>query len=133
MLFTYIMKDGFSGFHNQKIILMFPQKDCLKRLQLSSKNLKTINSRNFPGQMETFQTIRKLSRPSGNFPGHLETFQAIRKLCRPSGNFLDQMESFQALLKFSRSYGEFSGHLGAFQAICELSRPAGKCKNCLEV
>ena len=67
---------------------------------------------------ESFQTIRKVSRPSGNFPDHPETFQTIQKLSRPSGNFPDHPETFQTIRKFP-------DHPETFQTIRKLSRPSG--------
>ena len=62
---------------------------------------------------ESFQTIRKVSRPSGNFLDHPESFQTIRKLSRPSGNlciwacllmvdFIDTRKNFPDAQKLSR-------------------------------
>ena len=42
--------------------------------------------------LETFQTIWKLSRQSENFPDNLEQIQAIGKLSRQSGKFIDNLE-----------------------------------------
>ena len=70
-------------------------------------------SGNFPDHPECFQTIQKVSRPSGKFPYHPETFQTIQKvfrpsgLSRPSGKFPDQPESFQTIWKVSRPSGKF--------------------------
>ena len=48
-----------------------------------------------------FQTVWKLSRPSGNFPDQLETLQTVRKFSRLSGNFPDCPETFQTVWKLS--------------------------------
>ena len=74
---------------------------------------------------ESFQTIRKVSRPSGNFLDHPESFQTIQKLSRLSGNFPDHPESFQTIRKLSRPSGNFPDHPETFQTIRKLSRPSG--------
>ena len=82
--------------------------------------------RKFPGHLETFQAIWKLSMPSRNCPGHLETVQIIWNLSRPSGNFPDHLETFQAIWKLSRPPENCPDHLKTFQTIWKLSRPSGR-------
>ena len=65
--------------------------------------------------LETFQTVRKLSRPSGNFPDCSETFLTDWKLSRLSENFPDCPEIFQTVQKLSRLSGNFSNCLETFQ------------------
>ena len=48
---------------------------------------------------KTFQTIWKLSWPSGNYPDHSENIKIIRKLSRLSGNFPGYPEIFQCNFK----------------------------------
>ena len=74
---------------------------------------------------ESFQTIRKVSRPSRNFLDHPESFETIRKLSRLSGNFPDHPKTFQTIWKLSRHSGNFPDHPEIFQTIWKLSSPSG--------
>ena len=51
------------------------------------------SSGSFPGQLETFRAIWRLSGTSEDFPVHLETFQSNMKLSRPYQNFSDHLET----------------------------------------
>ena len=78
--------------------------------------------------LETFQTIRKLSRQFGNFPNCLENFQTVRQLSRLSGNFSDCPETFPSVWKLSRlsvnfpDSTNFLNCLKTFQTLWNLSR-----------
>ena len=75
--------------------------------------------------METFWTIRKISRLSGNFPGYPETFQAIQKLSRLSKNFLDYKYSFRIIQKISSLSRNFPGYPEIFRIIRKISSLSG--------
>ena len=63
---------------------------CVNRFRDISINM-------FPDHLESFQTIWKVSKPSGKFSDHLESFQTIWKVSRPFGKFPDHLESFLAI------------------------------------
>ena len=83
---------------------------------------------NFPDQiesldnLETFQTIWKLSRQSGTNTGNRITFPTIWKNYRLSVNFPDNMETFQIIWKFSRYSVNIPDNLETFQKLQWFSR-----------
>ena len=87
---------------------------------------------NFPDNLETFQTIWKLSRQSGTITGNRKNFQTIRKAYRKSGKFPDSLETYQTIWKkimtiwkFSRQYRNFLDNLEIFQTFWKLYRQFG--------
>ena len=54
-------------------------------------------------------TTLEFSGSSRKYPAYPETFQAIRKLSRPTEKYLDYPETFQAIRKLSGSSGKYPG------------------------
>ena len=73
---------------------------------------------NFPDHLETFQTIRKLSRLLGNF-------EALWKLSTLSRNFPDSPESFKTDRKHSGLSGNIPDYLETLQTVSKPSECKG--------
>ena len=90
----------------------------------------------FLDSLETFQSVRKLSKLSGNFPDCQKTFQTIRKLFKLSGNFLDCPETFQTVWKLSRQSGNFltdSTFQASFYVQFCINKQKISCRQCRHV
>ena len=89
---------------------------------------KTICNR---GDFLDHQSIRKLTIPSTklsntlwHFPDDLETLQTIWKISKPSKIFQDSSETFLTILKLSISSRNISHNVRTFQTSKQLSRPS---------
>ena len=71
-------------------------------------------SRKMPEYLETYESIRKLSRVFRTFPECPETFQSVRKV-------------FHSVQNLSRVYNNFPDYLQTCQSVWKLSRAMGGC------
>ena len=118
----------------QNCINCLCNKNVHKLLLLTCHVYHGTHGRNFWHCLETFQTIRKLSRLLGNFealwklstlsrnfPDWLETFKTYWKLSRLSVNFPDSPESFKTDRKHSGLSGNIPDYLETLQTVSKPS------------
>ena len=118
----------------QNCINCLCNKNVHKLLLLTYHVYHETHGRNFWHCLETFHTIRKLSRLLGNFealwklstlsrnfPDWLETFKTYWKLSRLSGNFPDSPERFKTDRKHSGLSGNIPDYLETLQTVSKPS------------